>query len=78
MTALSIAVLIVEMLANFAQAFENIRSNVSRTHWSAITKNRAPHKPLLLLSIFDLMSEGLVKNNLIEITPDLCETFTLY
>ncbi len=66
------------MLSDYVAAFEKLRSDTSRVRWSALTKNRAPHKPLLLLAVLDSIAQGLIKNNLIELTPDLCETFTLY
>lgn len=66
------------MLTKYVEAFENLRSDSSRTRWSALTKYRAPHKPLLLLAVLDSISQGAIKNDLIELTPDLCETFTLY
>lgn len=66
------------MLANYAEAFEKIRSDTSRARWSSLTKHRAPYKPLLLLTVFDLISQGVIKSNLIELTPEFCETFTLY
>jgi putative restriction endonuclease len=31
-----------------------------------------------LLRVFDLIARGKIKNNLIEVTPEVCETFTLY
>ncbi|MDQ3753525.1 MAG: HNH endonuclease, partial [Acidobacteriota bacterium] len=65
-------------LAKYVEAFEKLRSDTSRARWSAVTKHRAPHKPLLLLAVLDSISQGAIKNNLIELTPDLCETFTLY
>jgi putative restriction endonuclease len=40
--------------------------------------NRAPHKPLLLLSVLDLFEQGEAESNLIEITPDLGEMFVRY
>jgi putative restriction endonuclease len=58
--------------------FSTLRSDASRVRWTAATKHRAPDKPLLLLSVIDLFAEGLLSTNLIELTPDLCETFTLY
>ena len=66
------------MLANYIEAFKNIRTDVNRHRWTAITKFRAPYKPFLLLTIFDLISQGEIKNNLIKLTPEFCETFTLY
>jgi putative restriction endonuclease len=40
--------------------------------------NRAPHKPLLLLSVLDAFEQGVVESNLIELTPDLGELFSGY
>lgn len=59
-------------------AFVSLRSDASRTRWTALTKHRAPHKPLLLLAVIDLFGQGSIRSNLIEFTPDLGETFTLY
>ena len=66
------------MLAKYLKLFENIRTDVNRHRWSQITKNRAPYKPLLLLTVFDMIAQGEIKNNLIELTPEFCETFILY
>lgn len=42
-------------------------------------KNRkgeyAPHKPILLLSIIDLVEVGKITSDLVELTPLLCKTF---
>ena len=40
--------------------------------------NRAPHKPLLLLSVLDQFEQGVVESNLIELTSDLGELFSQY
>ena len=40
--------------------------------------NRAPHKPLLLLSVLDLFEQGVLESNLIELTSDLGELFSQY
>lgn len=66
------------MLEDYIKDFQKLRSDTSRSRWSALTKYRAPHKPLLLLSVLDLIWQGLITKNLIEITPDLSETFALY
>lgn len=63
---------------DYIGAFANLRSDASRTRWTALTKHRAPHKPLLLLAVIDLFAQGVIRSNLIELTPDLGETFTLY
>lgn len=66
------------MLGNYVESFENLRTDVNRNRWSSVTKNRAPYKPLLLMTVFDLIAQGVIKNNFIELTPEFCETFTLY
>lgn len=46
--------------------------------WTDATENRAPHKPLLLLSVIDLFAQGQIRDNFIELTPDLSDLFALY
>lgn len=36
---------------------------------------KAPHKPILLLAIIDLVQEGKISSNRIELTPDLITKF---
>ena len=55
-----------------------MRTDTSRSRWSNLTRNRAPHKPLLLLSVLDLFEQGLIQSNLIELSPDLGDLFTRY
>jgi putative restriction endonuclease len=66
------------MLATYLERFSRLRSDKSRSRWPAATLHRAPNKPLLLLSVMDLIAEGTITSNLIEVTPDLGELFTLY
>src|SRR5436190_16174791 len=65
-------------IETYLERFAKLRSDSSRNRWPAITYYRAPHKPLLLLAVMDLIAEGTVSANLIEVTPDLGELFTLY
>ena len=46
--------------------------------WGPSTKRRAPHKPLLLLSILDLVARGTLTSNFIDITGDLNELNELF
>lgn len=62
----------------YLERFAKLRTDFSPTRWPAQTIYRAPHKPLLLLAVLDLIAEGTISSNLIEITPDLGELFTLY
>lgn len=66
------------MIPNYLTHFTHLRTDASRARWSAATRHRAPHKPLLLLAVTDLFAQGDLDTNLIELTPDLGETFTLY
>ena len=58
--------------------FARLRTNANRTSWSDFPRNRAPYKPLLLLSVLDLFEQGRIGSNLIELTPDVMELFARY
>ena len=62
----------------YLQSFSKLRTDKSSKRWSADTCSRAPHKPLLLLSILDLISSGAISKNLIEPSFELAETFNGY
>lgn len=65
-------------LDSYLERFAKLHSDSRRSKWTAATCYRAPHKPLLLLAVMDLIAEGVAPSNFIEITPDLGELFTLY
>lgn len=65
-------------LEKYIKIFTSLNTDKGKNRYPALTKHRAPHKPLLLLSVIDLIEEGTIKNNLIELTPELGETFTSY
>jgi putative restriction endonuclease len=65
-------------LESYLERFAKLHSDSSRSRWPATTHYRAPHKPVLLLAVMDLIAEETVSANLIEITPDLGELFTIY
>lgn len=46
--------------------------------WGDATKNKAPHKPILLLSVIDLISRGLLKSNFIDLKNALSELNDLF
>jgi len=62
----------------YIQAFSKLRTDKNRKNWSAATTFRAPHKPFLLLSVLDHISEGLITTEFIEPTFELAETFLDY
>jgi putative restriction endonuclease len=46
-------------LVQYLKSFSRLRTDKNRKRWSALTTQKAPHKPFLLLSIMDLIaSEG--------------------
>jgi putative restriction endonuclease len=66
------------MIDRYVNNLSNLRSDTNRSSWPAATNNRAPHKPLLLLAVIDLIAQGSIKTNFIECTSDLGELFNIY
>lgn len=64
-------------LENYIDRFQKLRSD-RNAQWPVASLYRSPYKPLLLLSVMDLFAEGSVTDNLIRLTPDLGELFSLY
>ncbi len=62
----------------FIKIFSELRSDSSKSRWPAETNHRAPHKPILLLSIIDLVDGQIIKENCIEPNYDLNELFSKY
>ena len=58
--------------------FASLNTDKSASRWPDRTRNRAPQKPLLLLSVLDLFELGEITSNLIEITEDLLNLFDEY
>jgi putative restriction endonuclease len=46
--------------------------------WSEVTAHQAPHKPILLLCVLDLLDSGEISSNLVEISDDFAELFSRY
>lgn len=65
-------------LQSYTHQFAQLNANKDRTHWTAVTTYRAPHKPLLLLSVIDLFAQGYIRQNFIELDDELMELFGLY
>jgi putative restriction endonuclease len=61
----------------YAQPFARLRSDV-KPYWPEATFNRAPHKPILLLTIMDLIANQRIKSNFIELDVELSDIFDLY
>jgi putative restriction endonuclease len=65
-------------LAQYLKSFSRLRTDKNRKRWSALTSFQAPHKPFLLLSIMDLIAQGLIAQNFIEPSFELLDTFNTY
>jgi len=64
-------------LSSYLHKFSHLNPN-RNGGWDVRTQGRAPHKPILLLSVLDLFAQGRMIANLIEITPELGELFAAY
>jgi putative restriction endonuclease len=65
-------------MEKYVKAFTSLRTDKAKTRWSAETKHRAPHKPLLLLAVLDLFDQVAIHSNLIEPSVELGELFIYY
>ena len=63
---------------DYYKAFAHLRTDHKPTRWSAMTNHRAPHKPLLLLAVMDLIAQGVISANFIEPNPSLVDVVDLY
>ena len=66
------------MLSALIKAFSTLRTDKNRNRYPAFTNHRAPHKPLLLLSVMDLIEQGQITTSFIEPSFELTETFNNY
>ena len=66
------------MTTDYETRFARLRSDTSPARWSELTRHRAPHKPLMLLTVMDLIAQGVVQTNFIEFNSDLLDVFDLY
>ncbi len=62
------------MLNEYVKIFSDLNRSKSNS-WPEETKFEAPHKPLLLLSVVDLIKEGVISSNIIDPTDHLSERF---
>ncbi|MCP4370393.1 MAG: HNH endonuclease [Deltaproteobacteria bacterium] len=65
-------------MTNYFKKFAKLRTDSSPARWSDATRHKAPHKPFMLLTIMDLVAQGLIQSNLIEFKADLLDIFDLY
>ena len=66
------------MIEKYLKLFSKLRTDKNKNRYPAYTTYRAPHKPLLLLSIMDLIAQGVINENFIEPSFELVDTFNGY
>src|SRR5690242_20439479 len=64
-------------LATYIKLFASLNRAPGPT-WTDATKRKAPHKPLLLLAVLDLVHRGVITSPFIAVTGDLVELNELF
>lgn len=59
-------------------ALTHYLNKTEKLRTARIAGKPAPHKPILLLAVIDLFEQGAIKNNKIEPTPQIVESFLKY
>jgi len=62
----------------YRQAFAKLQGDINKEKWPGSTCFLNPQKPLLLLSVLDLIESGQITRNFIEPSPELVESFRNY
>ena len=65
------------MLNDYITRFGRLHTD-RNNRWTQRLNFRAPHKPLVLLSVLDRISEGAIQSNLFEFDDELVELFNIY
>jgi putative restriction endonuclease len=65
-------------LQHYIKLLGHLRTASGKTKYPETTLHRAPHKPLLLLTVLDLAAQGNLTTNLIPLTPELGDVFASY
>ncbi|NJP06837.1 MAG: HNH endonuclease [Chloroflexaceae bacterium] len=66
------------MLEHYQTLFAHLHIDRVRGRWGTETNHGAPHKTFLLLAIMDLIAQGEITTNFVELNADLIDTFDLY
>jgi putative restriction endonuclease len=66
------------MPEDYIHKFSKLRTDRGPNRYPEVTFHRAPHKPFLLLSVIDLIAQGVITRNFIEISWELVDTFNTY
>jgi putative restriction endonuclease len=66
------------MSTDYKTAFTKLRLDKVPGRWDASTNHCAPYKPFLLLAIMDLIAQGQITTNFVQLNAELIDTFDLY
>lgn len=66
-----------KMLEKYLRQFAHLRRAPGHA-WNEATKNQAPHKPLLLMAVLDLVARGVITSSFIDVSGDLVELNELF
>ncbi len=66
------------MLDDYTDELKNLRTDRNPARWPAVTRYRAPHKPFLLLTVFDLVAQGILQTSFVEFNSQLVDGFDHY
>lgn len=64
-------------LETYINQFAHLR-RAPNAVFTAATKKQAPHKPILLLAVLDLVARGVINSPIIAVTGDLIELNELF
>jgi len=67
-----------DSIESYIRLFANLNTDKGANKWPDRVRNRAPQKPILLLSVLDLFELGEIDSNLIEISENLLDLFDRY
>ena len=65
------------VLEKYIRQFARLRRAPGQA-WCEATRNRAPHKPLLLMAVMDLIARGVITSSFIDVRGDLVELNELF
>ncbi len=66
-------------IENYLRCFSRLRrANARQGLWPEATKKQAPHKPLLLLAVLDMVHRGVITSPFIAVSGDLVELNDLF
>jgi putative restriction endonuclease len=67
-----------EGLEYYIKTISRMRTDSGKSRYPATTRHRAPHKPILMLSIFDLFDQGELTTNFVTLSHELADVFASY